>query len=178
MEIAVCPDDPVEIRRIHLHNASGEPRRLRLTSYGEVILTQQATDRRHPAFNKLFIQTEFIPELNLQVFSRRLRSDDEKPIFMGHMLVVQSHERPGGQGTTWHEADRSNFIAVGRCTIPRHLTRRFSPAHPVPLDPIFALGREISWMCMPMTRQHISPCRCQPGGNPGPGRSLFKLVTD
>ena len=40
MEITVCPDDPVEIRRIHLHNTKNKPRRLRLTSYGEVILTQ------------------------------------------------------------------------------------------------------------------------------------------
>jgi hypothetical protein len=29
-----------------------------LSSYGEVVLAPQATDRRHPAFNKLFIESE------------------------------------------------------------------------------------------------------------------------
>jgi cyclic beta-1,2-glucan synthetase len=87
MEITVCPDDPVEIRRLHLHSTNKQPYRLRLTSYGEVILTQQATDRRHPAFNKLFIENEFVPELNLQIFTRRPRSNEEKPVFMA-MLVV------------------------------------------------------------------------------------------
>ena len=89
MEITVAPDDPVEIRRIHLHNTSDQIRRLRLTSYGEVILSPQADDTRHPAFNKMFIESEFVPELNLQIFMRRPRSNHEKPVFMGHMLVVE-----------------------------------------------------------------------------------------
>ncbi len=100
MEITVCPDDPVEIRRIHLHNTRNKPRRLRLTSYGEVILTQHVADDRHPAFNKLFIQSEFIPELNLQIFSRRPRSDDETPIFLGHMLVIKSRGEFGVEPTS------------------------------------------------------------------------------
>ena len=38
MEIAVAPDDDVEIRRITLHNRGERPRRLALTSYGEVVM--------------------------------------------------------------------------------------------------------------------------------------------
>ena len=82
MEITVSPNDPVEIRRIHLQNTVPTGR-LRLTSYGEVILTQHDADNRHPAFNKLFIESEFVPDLNLQVFTRRPRSDDETPLFLG-----------------------------------------------------------------------------------------------
>ncbi|HEX9089876.1 MAG TPA: glucoamylase family protein, partial [Anaerolineales bacterium] len=115
MEITVCPDDPVEIRRIHLHNTNDQPFHLRLTSYGEVILAQQGIDGRHPAFNKLFIETEFIPELNLQIFSRRPRNSDEKPIFMGHMLVVNPHgEFRDKPPLVQHEADRNRFIGRGR----------------------------------------------------------------
>jgi hypothetical protein len=32
-------------------------------------------DRRHPAFNKLFIQSEYVPDLNGLLFWRRPRSE-------------------------------------------------------------------------------------------------------
>jgi cyclic beta-1,2-glucan synthetase len=141
MEVTVAPDDPVEIRRIHLHNHHERARNLRLTSYGEVILAPQAADTRHPAFNKLFIESEFVPELNLQIFTRRPRSSQETPILLGHMLVVKDSKT-----TARHEADRRQFIGRG------HTLR--SPAALISeeylvgstgatLDPIFALGQEI-----------------------------------
>jgi cyclic beta-1,2-glucan synthetase len=147
MEITICPDDPVEIRRIHLHNAKNKPRRLRLTSYGEVILTQQGADDRHPAFNKLFIESDFVPELNLQIFTRRPRSSDETPIFLGHMLVVKSKGEPvAGQPPVRHEADRNRFIGRGRTfRNPAALDsdEYLSGTTGATLDPIFALGQEI-----------------------------------
>jgi cyclic beta-1,2-glucan synthetase len=155
MEVTVPPDDPVEIRRLHLHNNSQSPRSLRLTSYGEVILTRQLADARHPAFNKLFIESEFVPELNLQIFKRRPRSNQETPVFMGHMLVVKESSAFSVMGanaglavgaTAPHEADRYCFIG-------RNQTLR-SPAALVSvpyltgttgatLDPIFALGQDV-----------------------------------
>ena len=147
MEVTVCPDDPVEIRRIHLHNTNSQPRRLRLTSYGEVILTQQAADSRHPAFNKLFIESEFVPELNMQIFTRRPRSGEEMPVFLGHMLVVESKgEFRDGQPAVRHEADRNRFIGRGRTfrnpaalVSEQYLTGTTGAT----LDPIFALGQEV-----------------------------------
>ncbi|HSB66954.1 MAG TPA: glucoamylase family protein, partial [Anaerolineales bacterium] len=147
MEITVCPGDPVEIRRIHLHNISNQQRHLRLTSYGEVILTQQAVDSRHPAFNKLFIESEFVPELNLQIFSRRSKSSEEKPVFMGHMLVViRKGEFHDSQPVVLHEADRNRFIGRGHTL--RNPTALISEQYltgttGVTLDPIFALGHEV-----------------------------------
>src|SRR4030042_2068135 len=115
MEVTVCSDDPVEIRRIHLHNTNSQPYHLRLTSYGEVILTQQTADRRHPAFNKLFIESEFVPEVNMQIFTRRPRSSDEKVVFMGHMLVINpTGEFHDNQPVAHHEEDRTRFMGRGR----------------------------------------------------------------
>jgi cyclic beta-1,2-glucan synthetase len=147
LEVNVCPDDPVEIRRIHLHNTKNKPRRLRLTSYGEVILTQHVADGRHPAFNKLFIESEFVPELNMQIFTRRPRSGDEIPIFLGHMLVVKNKGEFGvGQLSVRHEADRNHFIGRGRTfrnpaalVSEQYLTGTTGAT----LDPIFALGQEV-----------------------------------
>ncbi len=141
MEVTVAPEEPVEIRRIHLNNDSDRLRGLRLTSYGEVILSAQADDARHPAFNKLFIQSEFVPELNLQIFMRRPRSGDEPSLFMGHMLVDE-----GGQAAVRHEADRYQFIGRGHSMHnPAALSSAayLSGGSGATLDPIFALGREI-----------------------------------
>jgi cellobiose phosphorylase len=147
MEVTVGPDDPVEVRRIHLHNASPGTHHLRITSYGEVILTPQALDRRHPAFNKLFIESEFVPELNLQIFWRRPRSTDEKHIYMGHMLLVNPKERADGASPhTRHEADRNLFIGRGR-TLQNPLAlasqEYLTGTSGATLDPIFSLGCEI-----------------------------------
>jgi cyclic beta-1,2-glucan synthetase len=147
MEVTVCPDAPVEIRRIHLHNTSSHPHLLRLTSYGEVILTQQAADTRHPAFNKLFIESEFIPELNLQLFTRRSRSNEETPIFLGHMVVVERKDSLHAiQPTARHEADRNRFIGrTGSLHNPAALINGeyLTGTTGATLDPIFALGQEI-----------------------------------
>jgi cyclic beta-1,2-glucan synthetase len=141
MEVTVAPDDPVEIRRIHLQNNNNHTRTLRLTSYGEVILAPQVTDARHPAFNKLFIESEFVPDLNLQLFMRRPRSNQETTIFMGHMLVVK-----GSQVTVRHEADRYRFIGRGQ-TMQSPMALRSEEylvgTTGATLDPIFALGQEI-----------------------------------
>jgi cyclic beta-1,2-glucan synthetase len=105
MEVTVAAADPVEVRRIHLHNDLDHSRNLRITSYGEVILAPQIDDTRHPAFNKLFIQSEFVPELNLQIFIRRSRSNQDSTLLMGHMLVSRKN-----LVTVRHEADRNLFI--------------------------------------------------------------------
>jgi cyclic beta-1,2-glucan synthetase len=147
MEVTVCPEDPVEIRRIRLHNTSNQPQHLRLTSYGEVILTQQTIDNRHPAFNKLFIESEFVSELKLQIFTRRLRSHDENPVFMGHMLVLdQKEEFHKDRSAVRHEADRNRFIGRGRSVrSPAALESEeyLTGTSGATLDPIFALGQEI-----------------------------------
>ncbi len=90
MEVFVPPDESIEIRRVQVSNTGNSRRRLRLTSYGEVILNSQETDTRHPAFNKLFIESEYLPDLNTLIFWRRARSADEKTIFLGHMLVLEN----------------------------------------------------------------------------------------
>jgi cyclic beta-1,2-glucan synthetase len=142
MEVTVTPEDPVEIRRVNLNNSDDRPRLLRLTSYGEVVLNQQANDTRHPAFNKLFIESEWVENLNLQIFKRRPRSEKEAPVYMGHMLLTEENVRP----TLAHEADRARFL--GRGQTPRRpaglvVEGYLSGTSGATLDPIFALGQEV-----------------------------------
>jgi len=141
LEVTLSPEDPVEIRRVHLSNPTNRRRRLRLDSYGEVILAPQAADARHPAFNKLFIQSEYIPEYNLLLFRRRPRSESEKPVFLGHTLLVENMEETG-----LFETDRMAFL--GRGGSPAAPARLLNPdgrpgATGATLDPIFSLGQEV-----------------------------------
>ena len=105
-----------------------------------MILTEQAGDTRHPAFNKLFIESEYVPELNLQIFKRRARSKQEKPVFMGHMLVNEGNPRSEPAGDVRHESDRAALSGAGAlCATrlalesPEYLTGTTGAT----LDPIF-----------------------------------------
>ena len=153
MEITVPPDDDVEIRRIALTNNSNRIRRVILTSYGEVVLAPQAADRRHPAFNKLFIESEYLPQLNALLFRRRPRSAEEESIYLAHLLVVER----GCEITGAYESDRGHFLGRGRT--PRSPAALSPPSVPpiggderegglsgttgATLDPIMAIGQEV-----------------------------------
>ena len=139
MQVTIAADDDVEIRHITLINHSDQPRRLRVTSYGEVLLASQA--ERHPAFNKLFIESEYRPESNMLLFHRRRRADEE-PVYLGHLLIVS----PGMPVTGSYEGDRRSFVGRGqvlRAPAVFDLGGALSKTVGMTLDPIMALAQEI-----------------------------------
>jgi len=143
MEVAVAVDDDVEIRHLVLTNNSDRPRRVTLASYAEVVLAPQEVDRDHPAFNKLFIESEFLPDLSALIFHRRPRSAEDPPIHLLHMLVANSARH----GPVAHEADRAQFLGRGQ-TVRSPLSLAgpgagLSGTTGATLDPIMALGLEI-----------------------------------
>jgi cyclic beta-1,2-glucan synthetase len=146
LEITVHPDDPLEVRRIHLQNTGSHIRHLQLTSYGEVMLSKRAGFNRNSAFNKHYVESEFVPELDLQIFKRPANSNNETAVYMGHMLVVKTDGGPSGhEPITYHESDRSRFIGRGSTLRkPNALIseQTFLEAGGETIDPIFALGQE------------------------------------
>lgn len=145
--VTVAPSDNIEIRRLHLTNQRSQPRRLRLTSYGEVSLADFATDNRHPAFAKLFVESEYLPDQNALLFRRRPRAAAEAPRFMGHMLVLgqTAVETPL---TRAYESDRAAFLGrTGTAANPAALrpgSAWLTKTVGATLDPIMALGQEIN----------------------------------
>jgi cyclic beta-1,2-glucan synthetase len=143
MEITISPEDDVEIRRIRISNRGGHARRLSVTSYGEVVLASQETDRRHPAFNKLFIESDFLPEANGLVFRRRPRSGEEAPVYLYHGLVSKSKLKSG----CVYETDRARFIGRGgSIRAPAALDpdgKGFSGTTGATLDPIMSLSQQM-----------------------------------
>src|SRR6476659_1236504 len=59
-EIAVVPDAKAEVRRLTLTNHGNRLRTLDVTSYSEVALNPRSADQAHPAFAKLFLETEHV----------------------------------------------------------------------------------------------------------------------
>ena len=86
-EIAVDPDADVEWRRYTVINLSERPRRLEVTSCAEVVLNTAEADSGHPAFSKLFVQTEYVPQSGGLLARRRPRSPEEPPRYMGMALL-------------------------------------------------------------------------------------------
>lgn len=141
MEVVVSPEDDAEIRMITLANLSQQPRKIELTSYCELALAPHAADRAHPAFNKLFIQTEALPELSGLLAFRRPRSHDEPQIWVGQ--VVASDQQP--LAPIEYETDRDRFIGRGNTLQqPAALEGKLSNSAGTVLDPIFSLRYQLS----------------------------------
>ena len=109
-EIAVASDDAAEVRRIILTNRSLQPRDIELTSYSEVVLAPPDADRAHPAFQNLFVQTEFLAGKSALLATRRPRSSTEATIWCAHVVACG----PEVQGKVSCETDRAKFIGRGR----------------------------------------------------------------
>ncbi|CAK9252863.1 unnamed protein product [Sphagnum jensenii] len=109
-EIIVTPEDNVEIRFVTLTNNSSQEALLELTSYLEPVLGNAVADSDHPAFSKLFIQTEYLQSRNTLIAHRRKRSNNDPEIWGLHGVVTDGNP----DGAVKYETDRSHFIGRGR----------------------------------------------------------------
>ncbi len=154
-DVFVSPEDDAEIRRITLINHSRRTRRLEVTSYTELALAPHNADRQHPAFNKLFIQTEAVERLGALLAYRRPRDEDDPPIFMAHSLICDSDTSDGMQ----FETDRRRFLGRGRTTAdPLALQQDLTNSAGYVLDPIFSLRQPVT--LKPGQRMSISLILC------------------
>ena len=139
-EIVISAEDDAEVRRVTLVNTSRKPCRLELTSYIELALAPHRTDRAHPAFNKLFIETEWLPNCEALVARRRLRAPDDVRLGCAphgpRIAIIEAPE---------FETDRAKFLGRGRTPEnPEALTRRLTNSVGAVLDPIFSLRRRVT----------------------------------
>jgi len=129
-EIAVSPEDDVEVRRITITNSSRARRAIEVTSYAEVVLGSAAADALHPAFNNLFVQTEIIRDKRTILCTRRPRSPEEQPPWMFHLMAVHGAKIE----EISYETDRMRFIGRGR-TIANPQAMAEPPPPPPPPPP-------------------------------------------
>jgi len=144
-EIAVSPEDDIELRRVRLTNRSRVRRVIEVTSYTEVVIAPAAADALHPAFSNLFVQTEILHPHPAILCTRRPRSSTEAAPWMFHLMVVRGPD--GSAPTPSYETDRMRFIGRGRSLeSPRALTEdtELSGSAGSVLDPIVAIRYRVA----------------------------------
>ena len=138
LEILISPEDDAEVRRITLTNHSNRVRNIELTTYSELVLAPPAADQAHPAFSKMFVQTEFLDKPGALLATRRRRTLGEPEIWAAQHAVVEGEN-------TWrpeYETDRARFLGRGhglRDPVAVLDGRRLSNTVGTVLDPVFAL---------------------------------------
>lgn len=141
-EIVVVPNDAAEVRRVTLTNNGDTTRDLELTSYGEIVLAPRESDRAHPAFSNLFVETEWHEWCHAITAARRPRSAGEAPTWCAH--VLDRGRRREGEVT--FETDRARFLGRGRSTrVPAALVSDapLSGTTGAVLDPVFAIRTRV-----------------------------------
>ena len=139
-EVVVSAEDDAEARRVTLTNTGRHPREIDVTSYAELVLAPAAADLSHPAFSKLFVVTDYLPELGVLIATRRKRSPADPEVWAAHLAVVEGVETAPQQ----HETDRALFIGRGRSlSDPAAAGAPLSGTIGTVLDPVFALRRRI-----------------------------------
>ncbi|MBP1203971.1 cyclic beta-1,2-glucan synthetase [Duganella sp. 1411] len=137
MDIAVDPHRDVELRSIVLTNPGDTERRIEVTSYLEVVLNRQADEASHPAFSKLFVQTERDAASGALLARRRPRGEGEAGLWMVHAAA--------GGSDAGFETDRTRFVGRGRdLRAPAGLDGKLSGTAGNVLDPAFSLRRSVT----------------------------------
>lgn len=137
-EITVAPEDNVELRRITVTNLGDRERELEVVSYVEPVLSERRADTAHPAFNKLFVRSEALPDYDAILCSRRPRTEHEQELFFFHRVTLKTSYAPVRFNTS-----RSSFIGRGHTQAnPQALTAGSSTAQPYDgsVDPLASLG--------------------------------------
>ncbi len=142
MEVIVSAEDDGEVRRVTVANTGPGEREIEITSYAELALAPQSADVAHPAFSKLFVQTEYLAQLGAILATRRRRSPSESEVWAAHLAVVDGETI----GKPEIETDRARFLGRGnglRRPISIIDGRPLSNTVGTVLDPVFALRHRV-----------------------------------
>ena len=141
LDIAVSIEDDVEVRRLTLRNRSTRIREIDVTSYGELVLTPAVSDLAHPAFGKLFVETEYLPDSAAVLAHRRPRDPRDAPAWAFHAISLDGRSH----GPVEWETDRARFLGRGRSAAqPAALDgRSLSGTTGIVLDPILSLRQRV-----------------------------------
>ena len=106
MEVTLSPLKDIEIRKITITNHSTRLCKLETTSYLEVVMDEFYAGLYHPAFNKLFVESEIINEGSILVCRRRSGGQDAENPYLFHMLKTDAKRFNSDE----YETDRQRFI--------------------------------------------------------------------
>jgi cyclic beta-1,2-glucan synthetase len=144
LEVAVADDIDLELRRLTLANHGDRARTISVTSFAELVIGPSGADNAHPAFSKMFVQTEWDANHGMLLATRRRRADSETAVWAAHALQLEGETTVA---KVEYETDRARFLGRG------HTLRQAQAMQPgaaltgtigCVLDPIFSLRRCIT----------------------------------
>jgi cyclic beta-1,2-glucan synthetase len=110
LDVTVSIEDDVEVRRLTVTNHGSRLREIDVTSYMEIVLGTPASDLSHPAFGKLFLETEYLPGSAALLCHRRKRDPKDRALWAVHVISLEGRS----QGPVEWETDRMEFLGRGR----------------------------------------------------------------
>lgn len=141
MTVFAAPDGQAEIRRLLLANRGNRRRMLEVTAFQELSLAEAKAFDAHPAFNKLFVRTEYVPELDGLAAVRRPREPGGGEVWAAYGLYVEGRRDEAAE----FETDRAAFIGRGRSADnPKGLRERLRGTTGSVADPAFVVRRRVA----------------------------------
>lgn len=141
LEIAVSPDADAEVRKLTLYHAGADTRTFEVTTFLELALARPDADAAHPAFTKLFIETEYDAKARCLLARKRPRNADEQALWAFHVFT----DGEEASDTPEMETDRARFIGRGHTlAAPKGLRSRLGGAVGSVADPAFIMRRRIT----------------------------------
>ncbi|OOG62411.1 glycosyl transferase family 36 [Rhodanobacter sp. B04] len=144
LDVAVACDADIELRRLTLSNHGDRTRTLSITSYAELVLGPVGADNAHPAFSKMFVQTEWDAAHGVLLATRRRRASSEAEVWAAHALQVAGQ---AAGATPEYETDRARFLGRGRTLRQAQAMQPgavLSNSTGCVLDPVFSLRRRVT----------------------------------
>ncbi len=140
MEVTVAPDLDAEVRRLKLVNETALVRTLEVSSFLELALSPQSADSAHPAFQRLFVETEHDRQAQCLLARKRQRQEEDGEVWVVHAMNVDGPEA----GDYEYETDRAAFIGRGYSlerpmAMPEHLRGTVGAV----TDPAFIMHRTV-----------------------------------
>jgi cyclic beta-1,2-glucan synthetase len=141
LDVIVSPEDDATCRRVSITNLGKKPRTIDVTSYEELVLGSADADTAHPAFSKLFVETEYDGSGGFVLAKRRLRGPSDREIIVAAFVTSDTSVDDGFEFDT----DRAKFIGRGR-TLASPISiingRPLSGSSGAVIDPVFALRKQ------------------------------------
>jgi len=140
LSVFMAPDGHAEIRRLRLSNRGTNHRVLEVTAFQELAMSDPKADHAHTAFNKLFVRTEYVAELDALAAVRRPREAGGRMLWAAYGLFVDG----GRVEQAEFETDRAAFIGRGySMREPKGLRDRLRGTTGAVTDPAFIVRRRV-----------------------------------